>query len=63
MAHQSPPASTLVVGAEVVEKAQDRAQLEQRLRAFTGRSDLQVLGVHKLTAEDGRTTGYEIDIR
>ena len=63
MAHQSPPASTLVVGAEVVEKAQDRAQLEQRLRAFTGRTDLQVLGVHKLTAEDGRTTGYEIDIR
>jgi len=63
MAHQSQTASTLVVGAEVVEKAQDRAHLEQRLRAFTGRSDLQVLGVHKLTGKDGRTIGYEIDIR
>lgn len=62
-AHQSPTASTLVVGAEVVEKAQDNAELEERLRAFTGRRDLQVLGVHKLTGQDGRTTGYEIDIR
>ena len=63
MAHQSPSASTLLVGAEVVEKAQDRAQLEQRLRTFTGRSDLRVLGVHKVVGPHGRTTGYEIDIR
>jgi hypothetical protein len=62
-AHQRPTASTLVVGAEVVEKAKDRGQLEQRLRAFTGRSDLQVLNVHKVTGPDGRTTRYEIDIR
>src|SRR6266550_3892159 len=58
--HQSPTASTLVVGAEVVEKARDRGQLEQRLRDFTGRSDLQVLGVRKMTDQDGRITGYEI---
>jgi hypothetical protein len=63
MAHQSPSASTLLVGAEVVEKAKDSAQLEQRLRAFTGRSDLQVLGIRKVTGPDGNTTGYEIDIR
>ena len=63
MAHQTPSASTLLVGAEVVEKAQDTPQLEQRLRAFTGRSDLQVLGVRKVTGSDGKTTGYEIDIR
>ncbi|HBB88984.1 MAG TPA: hypothetical protein DC047_15370 [Blastocatellia bacterium] len=63
MAHQTPSASTLLVGAEVVEKAQDTPQLEQRLRAFTGRSDLQVLGVRKVTGPDGKTTGYEIDIR
>jgi hypothetical protein len=63
MAHQTPSASTLLVGAEVVEKAQDTPQLEQRLRAFTGRSDLQVLSVRKVTGSDGKTTGYEIDIR
>ncbi len=63
MAHQSPSASTLVVGAEVVEKAQDTPHLEQQLRTFTGRSDLQVLSVRKMTNPDGKTTGYEIDIR
>jgi hypothetical protein len=63
MTHQSPTPSTLVVGAEVVEKAEDKGELEQRLRTFTGRSDLQVLGVHKVVGPDGRTTGYEIDIR
>ena len=63
MAHQSPTASILVVGTEVVENAQDTRQLEERLRAFTGRSDLQVLGVRKVTGPDGKTTGYEIDIR
>jgi hypothetical protein len=63
MAHQSPSASTLLVDAEVVEKAKDTPQLEQRLRAFTGRSDLQVLGVRKVTSPDGKAAGYEIDIR
>jgi hypothetical protein len=53
----------LLVGAEVVEKAKDTPQLEQRLRTFTGRSDLQVLGVRKVTGPDGNITGYEIDIR
>jgi hypothetical protein len=62
-AHQSPAASNLLVGIEVVEKAQDKAQLQERLRAFTGRSDLQVLGIHKVVGTDGRTTGYKIDIR
>jgi hypothetical protein len=61
--HQSPAASTLVVGTEVVEKAQDKAQLQERLRTFTGRNDLQVLGIHKVVGTDGRTTGYQIDIR
>ncbi|MEP6719475.1 MAG: hypothetical protein ABJB21_10040 [bacterium] len=62
-AHQSPSASSLVVGTEVVEKAQDKDELQERLRAFTGRSDLQVLGIHKVVGQDGKTTGYKIDIR
>jgi hypothetical protein len=63
LAHQSPSASTLLVGAEVVEKTKDTPELEQRLRVFTGRRDLQVLGVRKVTDPHGNTTGYEIDIR
>src|ERR1051325_5919205 len=63
LAHQSPAASTMLVSTEVVEKAQDRRQLEDRLQAFTGRADLQVLDVHKVVDADGHITGYQIDIR
>ena len=63
LAHQSPTAQTLLVGSEVVEKARDKGELEQRLKTFTGRADLQVVGVHKIAGPDGKTTGYEIDIR
>src|SRR5256885_12969366 len=51
LAHQSPPASTLLVDAEVIEKPRERGQLEQRLRAFTGRTNLQVLDVHQVAAQ------------
>ena len=62
-AHQSPTASTLRVGPEVIENAKDRGQLEQRLREFTGRPDARVLEVRKVVNRDGKTTGYEVDIR
>ena len=63
LAHQSPAASTLVVSTEVVENAQDRHQLEDRLRSFTGRPHLKVLDVRKVLDGQGNTSGYEIDIR
>src|SRR6266576_5578016 len=53
LAHQRPSASTLLVGAEGVEKAEDKAQLEQLLRTLTGRRELQVLGLRKVTSPDG----------
>jgi hypothetical protein len=62
-AHQSPAASTMLVGPEVVENAKDRNQLEQRLREFTGRPDARVLEVRKVVNRDGKTTGYQVDIR
>jgi hypothetical protein len=62
-AHQSPIASTLLVGPEVVENTKDTGQLEQRLREFTGRPDARVLQVRKVVNRDGKTTGYEVDIR
>jgi hypothetical protein len=60
--HPSPVARTLLVGPEVIENAQDKAQIEQRVRALTGRDDLRVLGVRKLVDKDGKTRGYEVDI-
>ena len=63
MSHQTPTASTLVVGAEVVENTKDRGQLEQRLREFTGHPDARVIEVRKVVGKDGKITGYEVDIR
>lgn len=63
MGHQSPAASTVLVGPELVENAQDTGQLERRLRTLTGRKDARVVNVRKLVDKDGKTHGYEVDIR
>lgn len=61
--HQTPTASIIVVGAEVIENIEDKSQIERRLRTMTGRDQLEVLNVRKLTDAQGRTSGYEVDIR
>ena len=61
--HQNQPASILLVGSELIENAQDKGQIEQAVREFTGRHDLKVLNVRKVIGADGRTRGYEVDIR
>lgn len=63
LAHQSPTASTVLVGPELIENAQDKGQVEQVVRTFTGRNDVQVLNVRKVVDKDGKTRGYEVDIR
>ncbi len=60
--HQSPTSSVLVVGPELIENAQDKSQIEQLVREFTGRKDVKVLDVRKVVGPDGRTRGYEVDI-
>lgn len=61
--HQSQPASILLIGPELIENAQDRSQIEQLVREFTGRKDVTVLDVRRVVGADGRTRGYEVDIR
>lgn len=61
--HQNPAVSTLLVGPELVDNPQDRSQVEQRVRNFTGRADAQVLEVRAVVDKDGKTRGYEVDIR
>ena len=61
--HQSIPASILLVGPELIENAQDKGQIEQVVREFTGRKDVKVLEVRRVTGADGRIRGYEVDIR
>jgi hypothetical protein len=61
--HQRPTISTLLVSAEMVENEKDTAKLQEQVRAVTGRSDAQVVGVRKQVGTDGRVVGYEVDIR
>lgn len=61
--HQSPIVSTVLVGPELVDNAEDKAQVEQRVRSLTGRPDAEVVNVRTVVDKDGRTRGYEVDIR
>lgn len=61
--HQSEAASILMIGPELVGNAEDKAQIEQVVRDFTGRKDAKVINVRKVVGVDGRTQGYEVDIR
>jgi hypothetical protein len=61
--HQNPTASTVLVGPELIENMQDKGKVEQVVRTFTGRSDVQVTSTRKVVDKDGNTLGYEVDIR
>lgn len=61
--HQSPVARTLVLSPEVVGSEADKGQIEQHVKALTGRSTVEVIAVRKLVDPDGRTRSFEVDIR
>jgi len=61
--HQSATVQTLLLSPEVVANEEDKGRIEQQVRALTGRSDVQVLGVRKVVGRDGKTLSYEVDIR
>ena len=60
--HQT-PATTVLLGSEVVDTELDRSHLEQRVRTLIGRSDAQIVAVRKVLDRDGKTVGYQVDIR
>jgi hypothetical protein len=62
-AHQSSVQSTVLIGPETIGNAQDKRQIEQVVRRLTGRNDIEVLGVRQVADRDGKTRGYEVDIR
>jgi hypothetical protein len=61
--HQSPVAATVVLSAEVVVDERDKRQIEQQIKALTGRSKVEVIAVRKRVYPDGRTRSFEVDIR
>ena len=63
MVHQSPVQRTLVLRPEVVGNEEDRGRIEQQVKALTGRPDVEVLSIRKITGPDGKTLSFEVDIR
>ena len=61
--HQNPVPVTVFVGAEVVENQRDSQALKNHLRALTGRQNGEVGAVQKVVDKDGKTLGYQVDIR
>ena len=61
--HQSPVAATVVLSPEVVANEADKGQIEQRVKALTGRSKVEVVAVRKVVDAEGRTRSFEVDIR
>ena len=61
--HQNQPASIVLIGPELIENAQDKSHVERVVREFTGRQDAKVLDVRRVAGPDGKTRGYEVDIR
>jgi hypothetical protein len=61
--HQSAVVQTLVLAPEVVVNESDTGQIEQRVRALTGRSKVEVVAVRKVVGPDGRAVSFEVDIK
>ena len=63
MVHPSPVAQTLLLSPEVVGNEEDKRQIEQHVKALTGRPEVEVLAVRKILDSNGKTRSFEVDIR
>ena len=61
--HQSPDAATVFLSPEVVGNEDDRVQIEQQVKALTGRSKVEIIAVRKVVDSEGRTRSFKVDIR
>ena len=63
LAHQTPVASTVLVGAELIDNMDDKGQVERLVRTLSNRPNAQLVNVRKVVGDDGKTRAYEVDIR
>jgi hypothetical protein len=63
MVHPSAVPTTLVLSPEVIADERDKAEIEERVEALTGRTKVEVIAVRKVLDADGRTRSFEVDIR
>jgi hypothetical protein len=55
--------ATVLIGAEVIANEGDRHRLQEHIRSLTGRAETEVVAVRRVVDDDGKTRGYEVDIR
>ena len=55
--------ATLVLSPEVIVNEADKGQIEQRVSALTGRTDVEVLACPKSGRSGWKTRSFEVDIR
>src|SRR6266481_448394 len=60
--HQSEAISTVILSPEVIDNETDKVQLEQQIRALTGRADAQIIEVRRKQDAAGKTLRFEVDI-
>lgn len=63
MVHQSPVAKTVVLRPQDIVDERDKGQIEERVKALTGRTEFEVVAVRRVLTPDGRTRSFEVDIR
>jgi len=56
-------AKNIPLAAELIGNTEDINEVQTRVRAITGRSDVVVTGFRRKTDENGKLVGYEVDIR
>jgi len=61
--HQSPNAQTVVISPEGISNEGDKGQIEQRIKALTGRVNVEILAVRPVVDSEGHTRSFEVDIR
>jgi hypothetical protein len=63
LTHQNPIGATVFVSPEVVDNQKDTSRLRDHLRTISGRQNAEVGSIRKILDKEGRTVGYEVDIR
>ena len=61
-AHRN-PAATLLIGPEVIKNELDTVNLQHQARTLSGRPDAEIVAVRKVLDQNGKTLGYQVDIR
>ena len=62
--HQKMSAQKVIITvADSSQSQMTQNEIESRLRAITGRSDIEVLSVRPMLDQSGKTVAFEVDIR